>query len=230
MTPEEEHFKNLLDRLENPKPPLHGSLAEVVDTVFPDSPTTREIEIVIMKSKIFHQGRLKGGKKANVGRRQEYNSYQIIDLETLVSDAAFDLFFYLIVVRDLEKHTALIAGLFERLFQSYDLMAKAVLDIKAVKETTISDTKGVIEGWERKTLNAMNKASINPLFSKSAYEIDLKCKLAKLFINYVPKASPSRIANCISVLLSHPLFNIIVNIGTFRKEVMELKRIVISQK
>jgi hypothetical protein len=69
MTPEEEHFKNLLARLENPKPAFHDSLPEVIDTAFPDSPTTRELEIVIMKSKIFHQGRLKGGKKANVGRR-----------------------------------------------------------------------------------------------------------------------------------------------------------------
>jgi hypothetical protein len=230
MTPEEEHFKNLLARLENPKPALHDSLPEVIDTTFPDSPTTRELEIVIMKSKIFHQGRLKGGKKANVGRRQEYNSYQIIDLENLVNEAAFSLFYYLVVVRDIEKPTALITGLFERLLQYYDLMAKTVLDIGAVKENTISDTKGVIEGWKRKTLNIIKKASIRSLCSKSYYENDLKAKLAILLINNVPEASPSRIANCISVLLSHPLFNIIVNIGTFRKEVMELKRIVISQK
>lgn len=230
MTPEEEHFKILLDRLENPKPPLHDSLAEVVDPAFPDSPTTREIEIVMMKSKIFHQGRLKGGKKANVGRKQEYNSYQIIDLETLVSDAAFNLFFYLNVVIDIEKHTPFITGLFERLLQYYDLMAKAVLDIGAVKEPTILNTKVVIEGWKRKTLNAIKKASIHHWFSKSFYEIDLKNKLAILFINNVPKASPSRIAKCITDLLSHPLFNIIVNIDTFRKEVMELKGISISQK
>ncbi len=70
MTPEEEHFENLLARLE--------SLPNVIDTLFPDSPTTLEIEIFIMKSKIFYQGRLKGGKKANVERKQEYNSYQII--------------------------------------------------------------------------------------------------------------------------------------------------------
>ncbi len=69
MFQKEQYFKELLARLENLEP-------EAADPVFPDSPTTREIEIAIMKSEIFHQGRLRGGKKANVGRRQEYNSYR----------------------------------------------------------------------------------------------------------------------------------------------------------
>lgn len=230
MIPEEEHFKNFLDRLENPKPPFHDSLPEVVDTVFPDSPTTREFEIFIMKSKIFHHGRLKGGKKANSGR-QEYNSYQIIDLETLVSDAAFNIFFYYNVVRDSEKHTALITGLFERLLYYYDLMANTVLEIGSVKENTISDIKKVIEGWKRKSLITVNKThSIKSLISKTCYENDLKIKLAILFINNIPEASPSRIAKCISILLSDPLINVIINIDTYRKEVMELKKMIITQK
>ena len=44
MTPEEERFKELLAKLEN----FHQ--AEAADTLFPDSPTTQEIEIAIMKS------------------------------------------------------------------------------------------------------------------------------------------------------------------------------------
>ncbi len=154
----------------------------------------------------------------------------IIDLETLVSEAALNLFFYWNVVRDPENRTEWIAGLFERLLQYYDLMAKAVLDIGTVKETTISDNRGVIEGWRRKTLKTIKRASINPLLPKSYYEYNIKKMLARLLITHIPEAPSSRIAKCVSEILVHQLFNVRVNTETFRKEVKELKEALISQK
>lgn len=217
MTPEEERFKELLAKLET------SHSAEAADTLFPDSPTTLEIEIAIMKSEIFHQGRLKGGKKANVGRRQEYNSYQIIDLEALVSDVALYLFYYWNVVRECKINPTLIAGLFERLVQSYDLMANTILEIGAVKELTIASTRKVIKGWENKTLNALKKSSMHNVFlSKSIHDTNIKAMLAKICMDHIPKAPPTRIAISISKLLALPLFNLKVNIGTYRKEVKNL--------
>jgi hypothetical protein len=70
MTLEENRFYELLAQLEKSASP------EEADSIFPDSPTTLEIEIAIMKSEIFHRGRLKGGKKANVGRRQQYETVE----------------------------------------------------------------------------------------------------------------------------------------------------------
>ena len=143
MILEEMRFNELLSRLENSdRYPLNTADAETLT----DHLTSRDIEIGIMKSEeIFYQGRLKGGRKANVGKRQ-YNSYQINDLENLVRVAAIRLFFWIKNI-DLDGDTPWVAGLFDQLFKYYDTMAATVLFIGTVKENTISDNRKVIEGW-----------------------------------------------------------------------------------
>ena len=158
-----------------------------------------------------------------MGRRQEYNSYQIIDLETLVSDVALYLFYYWNAVRDCEKRFSLITGLFGRLFQSYDLMANTILKIGVVKELTIKSTRKVITGWENKTLNALKISLKNNVFiSNSFQDKNIKAMLAMICINHIPKAPSMRIAISISKLLALPPFNLKVNIGTYRKEIKKL--------
>ena len=120
--------------------------------------------------------------------------------------------------------------MFDRLFLAYDEVARAIAYMNLfngttfkkntiihktiIKQNTISDIKKVIEGWKVKILK-----NIKPMFT----EDDIKEELAKLFVIHVPDARPSRIAKCVSVLLSPPPFNIVVNIGTFRKDVAKMK-------
>jgi len=120
--------------------------------------------------------------------------------------------------------------LFDRLFLAYDEVARAIAYMNLfngttfkkntiihktiIKQNTISDIKKVIEGWKVEILK-----NIKPMFT----EDDIKEELAKLFIIHVPDARPLRIAKCVSVLLSPPPFNIVVNIGTFRKDVAKMK-------
>jgi hypothetical protein len=220
MTPEEERFKELLAQLENSNPyPLDTPIAETPA----DRLTPLDIEIWIMESKeIFHQGRLKGSKKATAGRPQ-YNSHPINDLENLVREAASELFSWLgykkFKFTDREGCTARVAGLFDQLLQSYDAMASEISFMLLLKETTIkesaiSNTRKVIEGWKMRVLK-----NIKPRIDEAYIKEDL----AKLFITHVPKASPLRIAKCVNVLLSQPPFNVDVNIETFRKDVKKLK-------
>jgi hypothetical protein len=222
MSPEEECFIELLSRLKNSSPYPHKAVTETpVDRL-----TDLDIAIWIMESEeskeIFHEGRLKGSKKATSGRPQ-YNSHPIKDLETLVREAALALFMWLqykeMKLIDHEGCSARVAGLFDRLLQSYDEMAKEVSFMRSFKETTIketsiSGTRKVIEGWKIRALK-----NIKPMIDEAAIKIDL----AKLFIIQVPNAKSSRIAKCVRVLLSPPPFNVKVNIETFRKEVMKLK-------
>jgi hypothetical protein len=223
MTSEEEVFNELLSRLKS-------SIPYRLDNPVTETPADRlsdlDIAIWIMESKeskeIFHEGRLKGSKKAIVGRPQ-YNSYPINDLETLVREAALALFSWL----GYKKHKftgregciAGVAGLFDQLLQSYDAMAREVSFMILAKETTIkesaiSNTRKVIEGWKIRVLK-----KIEPWID----EADIKEDLAKLFIMHAPEAPPLRIAKCVSILLSPPPFKVDVNIETFRKEVTKLK-------
>jgi hypothetical protein len=141
-----------------------------------------------------------------------------------VSDSAFYLFYYWNAVKECDKQTKLVTGLFERLFQSYDLMAKTILELGTVKKFTITSTKEIIEGWRNKTLNALEKSSKhNFAVSKSFYDRYIKVMLAIIFINHIPNAPPMRIAISTGKLLSLPFFNLKVNIGTYRKEVKKLK-------
>ncbi|MGO9622278.1 MAG: hypothetical protein ACLPT6_12850 [Desulfobaccales bacterium] len=219
MSPEEERFNELLSQLKSTLfyPP------RAITEPPADHLTDLEIAIWIMESNdIFHEGRLKGSKKAASGRPQ-YNSYPIKNLETLVREAAGELFMWLQYKEhkytDRESCTARVAGLFDRLLQSYDEMAKEVsfmriMEETTIKKTSISNTRKVIEGWKTRVLK-----NIKPRVGEATIKIDL----AKLFIIQVPDAKSSRIAECVRVLLSPSPFNVKVNIETFRKEVKKLK-------
>jgi hypothetical protein len=220
MTPEEERFNELLARLEN-------SNLYPLATPFAETPGNRltylDIEIWMMKSEeIFYQGRLRGSRKVNAGRPQ-YNSYTINDLETLVREVALNLSMWLQYKEykyiDREGLTKIITDLFDRLLQAFDAVEEQVPFIRLFTETTtkepnISAIRKVIERWEKRILK-----NIKPVVDEHVIKEDL----AKLFITHVPDARPSRIAKCISVILSPAQFNVKVNIETFRKEIKKLK-------